>query len=175
MPCGPGPRRVVSHRYARPRGFHGQTITHQPDRRFTWQIGDGAALARALGVRVVSDLRSADVAAGGQGPALVPVYHAALAADLPRPLAVVNVGGVGNVTWIGVDGELLAFDTGLETRRLTTGARDGPDSALTQTGLWRPPARSIGPSAAFSEHRFFAKVPPKSLDRGTSVTPGLRG
>jgi anhydro-N-acetylmuramic acid kinase len=69
-------------------GFHGQTITHRPERRFTWQIGDGADLARSLGVRVVNDLRGADVAAGGQGAPLVPVYHAALVRDLPRPLAV---------------------------------------------------------------------------------------
>src|SRR6185503_4334744 len=93
-------------------GFHGQTITHRPERRFTWQVGDGAALARALGVKVVNDLRIADVTAGGQGAPLVPVYHAALAHDLPRPLAVVNIGGVANVTWIGPAGELLAFDTG---------------------------------------------------------------
>src|SRR5262249_21280183 len=58
-------------------GFHGQTVTHRPDKRFTWQLGDGAALARALGVRVVNDLRGADVHAGGQGAPLVPVYHAA--------------------------------------------------------------------------------------------------
>ena len=93
-------------------GFHGQTITHRPEKRFTWQIGDGAGLARSLGIRVVNDLRAADVAAGGQGAPLVPVFHAALARDLPRPLAVVNVGGVANVTWIGAQGELLAFDTG---------------------------------------------------------------
>lgn len=148
-------------------GFHGQTITHQPDRRFTWQIGDGAALARALGVRVVSDLRSADVAAGGQGAPLVPVYHAALAADLPRPLAVVNVGGVGNVTWIGVDGELLAFDTGPGNGPIDdwcarrAGQRFDRDGALAAAGKV-----DGGRLLRFSEHRFFAKVPPKSLDRG---------
>ena len=67
-------------------GFHGQTITHRPEKHFTWQIGDGAALAKALGVRVVNDLRGADVLAGGQGAPLVPIYHAALVHDLPRPL-----------------------------------------------------------------------------------------
>ena len=67
-------------------GFHGQTITHRPERRFTWQIGDGAALAHAIGVKVVSNLRIADVTAGGQGAPLVPVYHAALAHELPKPL-----------------------------------------------------------------------------------------
>ena len=65
---------------------------------------DGAALARALGVKVVNDLRAADVAAGGQGAPLVPIYHAALVRDLRRPVAVVNIGGVANVTWIGAAG-----------------------------------------------------------------------
>ena len=148
-------------------GFHGQTITHQPDRRFTWQIGDGAGLAQALGVRVVSDLRSADVAAGGQGAPLVPVYHAALAANLPRPLAVVNVGGVGNVTWIGADGSLLAFDTGPGNGPIDdwcarrAGQRYDKDGALAAAGKV-----DRGRVLRFAEHRFFAKVPPKSLDRG---------
>jgi anhydro-N-acetylmuramic acid kinase len=153
-------------------GFHGQTITHRPDKRFTWQIGDGAALARALGVRVVNDLRSADVAAGGQGAPLVPVYHAALARDLPRPLAVVNIGGVANVTWIGgkgagADDTLLAFDTGPGNGPIDdwcarrAGWRFDRDGALAASG--RVDRRRL---EQFSEHRYFAKVPPKSLDRG---------
>lgn len=148
-------------------GFHGQTITHQPDRRFTWQIGNGAALAQALGVRVVNDLRSDDVAAGGQGAPLVPVYHAALAADLARPVAVVNIGGVGNVTWIGADGTLLAFDTGPGNGPIDdwcarrAGQRYDKDGALAAAGEF-----DRGRVQRFAEHRFFAKVPPKSLDRG---------
>ncbi|MDP3240797.1 MAG: anhydro-N-acetylmuramic acid kinase [Reyranella sp.] len=148
-------------------GFHGQTITHQPDRGFTWQIGDGAALAQALGVRVVNDLRRDDVAAGGQGAPLVPVYHAALAADLTRPLAVVNVGGVGNVTWIGADGALLAFDTGPGNGPIDdwcarrAGQRYDKDGALAAAG-----EVDRGRLDRFAEHRFFARVPPKSLDRG---------
>ena len=148
-------------------GFHGQTITHQPDRRFTWQIGDGAALAQALGVRVVSDLRSDDVAAGGQGAPLVPVYHAALAADLARPLAVVNIGGVGNVTWIGPDGALLAFDTGPGNGPIDdwcarrAGQRCDTDGELAAAG--KVDRTRV---ERFAEHRFFAKAPPKSLDRG---------
>lgn len=148
-------------------GFHGQTITHQPGRRFTWQIGDGAALAQGLGVRVVNDLRSDDVAAGGQGAPLVPIYHAALAADLPRPLAVVNIGGVGNVTWIGVDGALLAFDTGPGNGPIDdwcarrAGQRYDEDGALAAAG--KVDRRRV---ERFAEHRFFAKAPPKSLDRG---------
>lgn len=148
-------------------GFHGQTITHQPDRRFTWQIGDGAVLAQALGVRVVSDLRSADVAAGGQGAPLVPVYHAALAADLARPLAVVNIGGVGNVTWIGAGGELLAFDTGPGNGPIDDWcARRAGQSCDTDGVLAAAGKVDRARVERFAEHRFFAKVPPKSLDRG---------
>ena len=148
-------------------GFHGQTITHRPEKRFTWQIGDGVALARALGVRVVDDLRTADVAAGGQGAPLVPIYHAALVRDLPRPLAVVNIGGVGNVTWIGEDGSLLAFDTGPGNGPIDdwcarrAGQRYDKDGALAAAGTV-----DRGRVERFSEHRFFALVPPKSLDRG---------
>jgi anhydro-N-acetylmuramic acid kinase len=148
-------------------GFHGQTITHRPERHFTWQIGDGAALARATGVKVVSDLRIADVKAGGQGAPLVPVYHAALAHDLPRPLAVVNIGGVGNVTWIGADGSLLAFDTGPGNGPIDdwcmrrAGLRFDRDGALAASGKV-----DRARVERFSEHRYFAVTPPKSLDRG---------
>ncbi len=148
-------------------GFHGQTITHRPERRFTWQIGDGAALARSLGVRVVNDLRGADVSAGGQGAPLVPVYHAALAADLPRPLAVVNVGGVANVTWVGADESLLAFDTGPGNGPIDdwcmrrAGQHYDKDGMLAATGTVDRTRLEH-----FSEHRFFARTPPKSLDRG---------
>src|SRR5205814_1327897 len=81
-------------------GFHGHTILHRPAERRTWQIGDGALLARLAGADVVADFRSADVAAGGEGAPLAPLYHAALAADLPKPLAVLNLGGGRHVTWV---------------------------------------------------------------------------
>jgi anhydro-N-acetylmuramic acid kinase len=148
-------------------GFHGQTITHRPDRRFTWQIGGGAALARATGVKVVSDLRIADVKAGGQGAPLVPIYHAALAHELAKPLAVVNIGGVGNVTWIGADGALLAFDTGPGNGPIDdwcarrAGLRFDRDGALAASGKV-----DRARVERFSEHRYFAVKPPKSLDRG---------
>ena len=94
-------------------GFHGHTIMHKPDLRKTWQVGDGALLARLTGIDVVDDFRSADVAVGGQGAPFAPVYHQVLAADLKRPTAVLNIGGVANVTWIGdYEEELWAFDTG---------------------------------------------------------------
>ncbi len=100
-------------------GFHGHTVWHRPPANadqggITVQIGDGAGLAKALGIPVVFDMRAEDVAAGGQGAPLVPAYHRALAANIPqRPLAIVNIGGVANITWIGRGkNDLIAFDTG---------------------------------------------------------------
>lgn len=147
-------------------GFHGQTITHRPERHFTWQLGDGAALAKALGVPVVNDLRGADVAAGGQGAPLVPIYHAALVRDLPGPIAVVNIGGVANVTWIGADEALQAFDTGPGNGPIDdwcarrAGQQFDLDGALAASGKVDRTRLE-----RFSEHRFFALKPPKSLDR----------
>ncbi len=95
-------------------GFHGQTVIHRPEQRWTVQLGRAEALATATGLDVVFDLRGADVAAGGQGAPIVPLYHEALAARsrLTAPVAVLNIGGVANVTYIGPNGELVAFDTG---------------------------------------------------------------
>src|SRR5262249_50279601 len=93
-------------------GFHGHTILHEPAQRRTWQLGDGALLARLTGIDVVGDFRSADVAAGGEGAPFAPIFHAALSGALERPLAVVNIGGVANVTYIGeAENALIAFDT----------------------------------------------------------------
>src|SRR5690606_20921485 len=100
-------------------GFHGQTLLHRPKEGWTWQVGDGAELARLTGIGVVSDFRTADMRAGGQGAPLAPLYHNALlrshleALDLALPVAVLNLGGVANITWIGPgEGDVLAFDTG---------------------------------------------------------------
>lgn len=97
-------------------GFHGQTVLHRPDEALTVQIGDGALLAAETGIDVVYDMRANDMRHGGQGAPLVPVYHAALAANLPRefvrPAAFVNIGGISNLTFVGDDGAIVAFDSG---------------------------------------------------------------
>lgn len=149
-------------------GFHGQTVLHRPERRLTVQIGDAAALAKAIHIPVMHDFRAADVAAGGQGAPLVPVYHRALAQSLARegPVVLVNVGGVSNITYIdGVD-TLIACDT-------------GPGNALLDDFMLRSLGKpfdcegrlaaqgTVDASwlAASLSHPFFAKPPPKSLDR----------
>jgi anhydro-N-acetylmuramic acid kinase len=148
-------------------GFHGQTILHRPREGRTWQIGDGDLLASLTGLDVVSDFRSADVAAGGEGAPLVPLYHRALASGLELPLAVLNVGGVANVTWIGPgDDELLAFDTGPGNALIDdwllsrTGQAVDVDGALAGTG--RIDQAFV---ARFLGHDYFTRRPPKSLDR----------
>ncbi len=96
-------------------GFHGQTVLHRPDAALTVQIGDGALLSREIGIPVVYDMRANDMAHGGQGAPLVPVYHAALARNLdnPRwPVCFVNIGGISNLTCVGSDGAIVAFDSG---------------------------------------------------------------
>jgi len=148
-------------------GFHGQTVLHRPDQRLTVQIGDGAALARVLRLPVAYDFRQADVIAGGQGAPLVPVFHQALARDLARPLpiAVLNIGGVANVTYVG-DGDPVACDTGPgnalidDFMRARTGAPYDKDGDAAASG--RPDCPFIGRVVT---NPFFDRTPPKSLDR----------
>jgi anhydro-N-acetylmuramic acid kinase len=147
-------------------GFHGQTILHRPDAGRTWQIGDAALLARQTGLPVAHDFRTSDVAAGGEGAPLAPVFHAALTASMPKPLAVLNIGGVANVTWIGADGALVAFDTGPGNGPLDdwslrhTGRAFDADGALAGSG--QVDAGVLGRLLA---DPYFARPAPKSLDR----------
>jgi len=148
-------------------GFHGHTILHRPAERRTWQIGNGAMLARLTGCDVVADFRTADVAAGGEGAPLAPLFHAALSATLPKPLAVLNIGGVANVTWIGTSSrEILAFDTGPgnalidDWTRRHTGAAADLGGTLAFAGA--ADARHV---ERFLRRPYFARRPPKSLDR----------
>jgi anhydro-N-acetylmuramic acid kinase len=147
-------------------GFHGHTILHQPENRRTWQIGDSEFLARLTGCDVVGDFRSADVAAGGEGAPFAPLYHAALATKLAKPLAVLNLGGVGNVTWIGEGSNILAFDTGPGNAMLDdwvrrhTGQPADLDGALARSGKV-----SASHVTDFLAAPYFARKPPKSLDR----------
>jgi anhydro-N-acetylmuramic acid kinase len=147
-------------------GFHGHTILHRPAERRTWQIGDGALLSSRLGLDVVADFRSADVAAGGQGAPLAPLYHAALAATLPKPLAVLNIGGVANVTWIGGRSEILAFDTGPGNSLIDDWVyRHTGDAADLDGALARAGAVSAAHVENFLAVPYFDRCPPKSLDR----------
>jgi len=158
-------------------GFHGQTVLHRPEHRLTVQLGDGQLLADRLGVPVMFDMRAADVATGGQGAPLVPVYHRALAASISeRPIAFVNIGGVANVTWIGGDGELLAFDTGPGNALLDDWALRHTGNATDFDGRFALQGR-INESvvAQFLGDPYFEEPPPKSLDRNSFAGVDLAG
>ncbi len=158
-------------------GFHGQTVFHDPARRLTVQLGDGDALAQALGIDVAWDFRAADVAAGGQGAPLAPVFHRALACHvkLDLPIAVLNIGGIANVTWIGPDsqnsdaaaGALIAFDTGPgnalidDWMRIKAGLGFDRNGEIARRGLL-PDDDTLLTLMADS---FFEIPAPKSLDR----------
>lgn len=156
-------------------GFHGQSVAHRPAEGFTLQLGDGAAVAAGCGVATVWDFRSADLRAGGEGAPLAPFFHFALArrAGLDAPVAFLNLGGVGNVTWIDpaaeapqAPGALLAFDTGPANALIDdfmaarTGAGYDADGATAGRGLV---ASEI--LARFRHTPYLDRTPPKSLDR----------
>ncbi len=164
-------------------GYHGQTVLHRPKEGITVQLGDGAALARRFSKRVVGAFRVEDVAAGGEGAPFAPLYHRALAATWRQtskaegPVAVLNLGGVGNVTWIGADDEaILAFDTGPANGpiddwvREMTGAAMDADGALARSGTVDETVLE-----ALSGHCYFSVTPPKSLDRLDFGIEAVRG
>ena len=158
-------------------GFHGQTLAHEPQGRGTHQLGDGARLAQGLSLPVVWDFRSADIRLGGEGAPLVPFFHFACAKWIgaEAPLAFLNLGGVGNLTWLDPrrarpedEGALLAFDTGpanapindlMMARRDEHYDRDGALARLGQVAQ--------GALELFLEEPYFLRMPPKSLDRDT--------
>ena len=170
-------------------GFHGQTLAHDPAGRGTHQCGNGAFLAEALGVATVWDFRSADVALGGQGAPLAPFFHYACARHIgaTAPIAFLNLGGVGNLTWVdpaapGPDtpGALLAFDTGPANAPINDlmharlGLAQDEAGALANRGI-----ADEAVIAAFLASSYFSKIPPKSLDRNdfaslSSAVAGLK-
>ncbi|SFR37823.1 anhydro-N-acetylmuramic acid kinase [Yoonia tamlensis] len=156
-------------------GFHGQTLAHDPGERGTHQCGNGQHLADVLGVPVAWDFRSHDVASGGQGAPLTPFYHFALAQWIgaTEPVAFLNLGGVGNITWVDPtradpadDGALLAFDTGPANAPLNDlmqarlGLGYDADGQLAATGTVEDAIIQ-----RFLNHPYFAQPAPKSLDR----------
>ena len=147
-------------------GFHGQTVFHDPVNAVTCQIGDGPLLASETGIDVVSDFRAADVAAGGEGAPLAPLFHVAMAQTLERPLAILNMGGVANVTWISPDGGAIAFDTGPANAMVDDWIRARTDLNFDEGGaLARQGQVNKIALADLMDNPYFDLPAPKSLDR----------
>jgi len=161
-------------------GFHGQTFAHDPHNRGTHQAGDGAVLAEVLGKPVVWDFRSADVQMGGEGAPLAPFYHFALAKKMgaDAPIAILNLGGVGNLTWIDPrlplpesEGALLAFDTGPANAPINDAVQARLGHSFDKDG--KLAAKGVVDQQIidqFLQQPFFYRMPPKSLDRNAFDT-----
>ena len=156
-------------------GFHGQTLAHEPKGRGTHQLGDGAALAEALARPVVWDFRSSDIELGGEGAPLAPFFHHACARylGLSKPVAFLNLGGVGNISFVDpsietpqATGAVLAFDTGPANAPLNDLLQSRLGLPYDKGGaLARKGRVETGALELFLADPFFYKMPPKSLDR----------
>jgi anhydro-N-acetylmuramic acid kinase len=160
-------KQLLAHQQVDVIGFHGQTIWHKPQEGKTCQIGNATLLAKETGVKVVYDFRSNDMRHGGQGAPLVPLYHRALVAERQKPVAIINIGGVANITYIGKqESDMLAFDTGTGNALLNdwvkqhTGALYDKDGEIGAKGKVDQEALE-----SLLDHAYFAAKPPKSLDR----------
>lgn len=156
-------------------GFHGQTVAHRPTEHLTWQIGNGALLAEKCGIDVVCDFRRRDMAAGGVGAPLVPLFHTAMARELDLPVVVLNIGGIANVTWVGrserasddlLSHDILAFDTGPGNVLLNEWAYKtvGRDCDLNGHMALAGKADEFIVKQMLKD-QFFTLHPPKALDR----------
>ena len=147
-------------------GFHGHTVYHNPAEKISVQIGDGDLLAEQTRIPVVNRFRNSDIANGGQGGPMMSSYHAALARDLEKPLVILNIGGVAKLTWIGENGELIAFDTGPGNALIDDwmmkkhGTNMDFDGNMAAAGTVNEKIVSL-----MMKSDYFAKKPPKSLDR----------
>ncbi|NBV05709.1 MAG: anhydro-N-acetylmuramic acid kinase [Proteobacteria bacterium] len=149
--------------------FHGHTVLHIPERQVTWQIGNSQLLAKETGINVVSDFRTRDVVFGGQGAPLVPIYHFYLFHNRPKPTAVLNIGGISNITYLHSDleNQIEAFDTCFGNAPLDDliknkfGLDFDEDGKISKKGQV-----DFTLADQILQNEIFHKKPPKSFDRG---------
>lgn len=147
-------------------GFHGHTLRHDAAQKITWQIGDASRLAVHFATRVVHDFRRADIAAGGQGAPLAPLYHQQLLGGIDKPALILNLGGVGNITWIGENGTLVAGDTGPGCGLLDAWVSEKTGQPFDEDGrLARQGQVDDDLVRKVLEHEYFQRDLPKSADR----------
>lgn len=147
-------------------GFHGHTMLHEPQNHYIYQLGDGQMLANITQTKVVNRFCKADILAGGQGAPLVSSYYASLVDNFEKPVAVVNIGGITDLTWIGDNGELVAFDVGPGNAPVNDWVRRHAAMQMDYDGKLAVMGKVNGKVLAnLMRHKFFAQVPPKSIDR----------
>lgn len=149
-------------------GFHGHTLFHKAAEGLISQLGDSQYLADKAGIRVVGRFRHADIAAGGQGAPLSPIYHMALAQKLDKPAVFLNIGGLASLTWIGANGEMKAFDVGVGLNAVNDWVFKHAGQHTDYNGSLAASGQVNGHVlAALMRHKFLAKYPPKAADKYT--------
>jgi len=144
-------------------GSHGQTLLHRPEGAFSLQIGDPARIAQATGITTVADFRRADLAAGGEGAPLAPVFHQAVFADRSQARAVLNLGGISNLTLLRPGMPVLAFDVGPANTLTDTLARETSGEPFDRDGALAAAGRPHAPLLeALLADPWFPRPPPKS-------------
>lgn len=148
--------------------FHGHTIFHDPAQAITWQIGNAHLLARQTGINVVADFRSRDVALGGQGAPLVPIYHFHLFCNQSRPAAVLNIGGISNITYLrnADENDIEAFDTCFGNAPLDDLMKKKFNCEYDEDGKMAQKGQiNFILADHILQNDIFHKKPPKSFDR----------
>ena len=149
-------------------GFGGHVICHKPKEHILYQIGDGQKMADALQVKVVSKFRDADILAGGQGAPLAAIYHGALAQKMEKPIVFVDIGGISSLTWIGQNGEMIAFDAGPGNAAINWWVNKHGGMHMDYNGKLAICGK-INDDVLNSmlKHKFFKIQPPKAADNTT--------
>jgi len=149
-------------------GCHGQTVRHQPKCGYTTQLVNGALLVELTGISVVCDFRSRDIAAGGEGAPLVPAFHQSVFASSQFSRAIVNIGGIANISYLPVNGEVTGFDCGPGNALMDAWIMAHRNQPYDAGGAWAASGRVLPELAQrLLAHEFFSRLPPKSTGRET--------
>ena len=147
-------------------GCHGQTIRHQPQAGYTIQLLNSAVLTELTGITVVSDFRSRDIAAGGQGAPLVPAFHQALFSDPKVARAIINIGGIANISILSPNKPLIGFDTGPGNMLMDMWIKQHQQQAFDEEGAWAAGGKLHEALLAhMMQEPFLSLPPPKSTGR----------
>ena len=149
-------------------GCHGQTVRHQPQNGYTTQLVNGALLAELTGISVICDFRSRDIAAGGEGAPLVPAFHQAVFASSQLSRAIVNIGGIANISHLPVNDEVTGFDCGPGNALMDAWIMAHRNQPYDAGGAWAASGRALPElEQRLLAHHFFTRPPPKSTGRET--------
>lgn len=149
-------------------GFSGHIICHKPSEHILYQIGLEQKMADELGIKVVGKFRNADILAGGQGAPLSPIYHASITQNMEKPLAIVDIGGISSITFVGQNGELVAFDAGPGNAALNEWVNKHGSMHMDYNGrLGITGHINDEVLAAMMKHKYLKLLPPKATDSAT--------